>query len=486
MKPEQLNPGLLWKHFSSICSIPHPSGHLEGISRYVKLIAERNNLQIKTDEAGNILVSKPASKGRENLPVITLQSHLDMVPQKNSRTEHDFIKDPVKTYVDGEWLKAQGTTLGADNGIGVAASLAAMEDSSLRHGPLEMFFTVDEETGMVGSLSLKEDFLKGKILMNLDSEHEGEIFIGCAGGVEAKVVIPVSREPLSGEKTALKIALRGLRGGHSGLDIHLGRGNALKILAEIIAESTEHFDIALYDLYGGTVSNAIPREAFCTVALPKNDLERFKQFCLGSGEKFKNELGLVDPNISVELTETEKTDQSPLTVQTQNSLLRSLLECPNGVTGRNSENPDLVETSLNLALIHTEEKCIEAVLLLRSSNDSSRDRLAQRLQTLFKAIGAEVYLYGEYPGWQPDFGSRVVDMMKRCYKSLFDDELKVSVVHAGLECGIIGSKYPKMELVSFGPTIRFPHSPDESVHIPSVGRFWSFLVQLLNCAGKYY
>ncbi len=482
MKLSKLEPQALWNHFLNICSIPHPSGHLEAISDYVKECAEKGGLRTRVDGSGNILVSKPPTAGLENVPVITLQSHLDMVPQKNQGTDHDFLTQPIRPLIEGEWVKAQGTTLGADNGIGVAAALAFLEDKALTHGPVEALFTTDEETGMYGAIGLQDNFLMGDILLNLDTEQQAEICIGCAGGEEAGVVMPLIREPVKPDYSHVKVSLRGLKGGHSGLDIDLGRANALKLMGLLLSGAADTFQLSVTDMSGGTVPNAIPREAFCLVALPKSVVKSFVQYCSDFQKAISQKYAETDPGIAITVNDVQG-NAMVMESTTQQSFLRSLNDCPNGVIAKSKNLNGVVETSLNLSLVTTEEKSAQFHLLLRSSSESARKELGVRLEKVFARSGGQVNLSGGYPGWQPDPQSRIVKLMKQSYQSLFNRELKVEVVHAGLECGIIGAKYPAMELVSFGPTIRFPHSPDEAVHIESVGKFWRLLVHTVSMVG---
>ncbi len=479
MALEHLSPSLLWKHFEKLCSIPRPSGHERQAAAYVVSEAQRLGLESYTDAIGNVIVRKEASPGFENRGGVILQSHLDMVPQKNEGTDHDFLKDPINPYIDGEWVKARGTTLGADNGIGVAAALAVLEDKELRHGPLEALFTIDEESGMTGALNLQPGVLEGKTLINLDTEHEGEIFIGCAGGIDAQIKLPVSYENAASEMVPLGIAVKGLKGGHSGIDIDLGRGNAIKILTRFLYISLSRFDFRICSIRGGSVRNAIPREAFCSVMLPR---EQVDSFC-NSSEQFelvvKSELSLSDPGVSVVMSSAVES-LPVLTSKSQLALLRSLYACPNGVIRMSDRVIGVVETSSNLAIIKNHDDYIEVQCLLRSSIDTARDDLCCAVESAFESNGASVAFTGAYPGWIPDPEASVLKVMKRVYAALFGEEPEIKVVHAGLECGIIGAKYPQMELVSIGPTMRSPHSPDECLQIDTVDKFWRFLVGTLK------
>lgn len=477
MALEHLFPTLLWKHFEKLCTIPRPSGHEGEAVRYIMDSARRWGLECVCDEVKNVIVRKKASPGFENRRGVILQSHLDMVPQKNEGTEHDFLRDPVVPFVDGEWVRARGTTLGADNGIGAAAALAVLEDASLAHGPLEALFTVDEETGMTGAMNLDSGVLEGDALINLDTEDEGEIFIGCAGGVDVLIDVPVTREPVN-DGVAFTLAVRGLKGGHSGLDINLGRGNAIKVMVRLLYRAVADYDLHIHSFRGGSVRNAIPREAFCEVVLPEGKAAMFRDYVRSFEETVRSELQVADPGVEVTV-DSAPVPQDVLSPDSQLKLLRALYSCPSGVIRMSDRVDGVVETSGNLAMINSDEEKVTVQCLLRSSVDSSRDDLCCAVESAFLPAGAQVEFSGGYPGWDPDPRSSLLRTMKRVYQELFGNEPQVKVVHAGLECGIIKAKYPDLELVSVGPTIRYPHSPDERVHIGSVDKFWKYLLRTL-------
>jgi dipeptidase D len=402
-----------------------------------------------------------------------------MVPQKNSATIHDFEKDPIQPYIDGEWVKAKGTTLGSDNGIGVASTLAVLEATDIAHGPIEALFTIDEETGMTGAFNLKSNVLKGTILMNLDSEDEGELFIGCAGGINTSIVFKFKPESVPAGMKAFNISLTGMKGGHSGVDIHLGRGNANKVMNRFLWKASRDLGLRLATIEGGSLRNAIPRESFVSAVLPANNEKTLLSWADEFSKTIKIELAAVEPDIKFEVVSTNM----PSTVidkPTQDRFLNGIYAAPNGVIRMISEMPEVVETSTNLAIIKSKENTIEVMCLLRSSVDSAKTDLANAMTSVFELAGATVEHDGAYPGWKPDVDSAILKTMKKVYKDLYGNTPEVKVIHAGLECGIIGDVYKGMDMISFGPTIRHPHSPDEKVNIPSVEKFWNYLVETLK------
>jgi dipeptidase D len=402
-----------------------------------------------------------------------------MVPQKNSDTDHDFENDPIDAYIDGDWVKARGTTLGADNGIGVAAALAVLQEKTLKHGPIEVLLTVDEETGMTGAFELEHGVLDGKILLNLDSEDEGELYIGCAGGMDTSGKLRYLDEPVSTDSTALKLGITGLKGGHSGLDIHLGRGNANILLCRFMLDVADRFDMRLASMEGGSLRNAIPREAFAIVTIPAEKMDDLMVAVKDHEEIYKAELGSVEPNILFRAAETDR----PSTIidkASQDKLVRLVCGMPNGVIRMDPDVPGVTETSTNLAILKTGDGEIEVACLLRSSVDTAKFSLGSSLQSVLELAGAEVTHSGSYPGWKPNMDSPILTTMQAVYEKDFGKIPEVKVIHAGLECGIIGDAYPGLDMISFGPTIRFPHSPDEKVHIESVQKFWDFLVKTLE------
>jgi dipeptidase D len=475
----ELAPQALWKNFEDLCNIPRPSKKEAKVIEHVIDFAKKHNLQYTKDEVGNVVIRKPATKGKENKPTVVLQSHLDMVPQKNAATVHDFEKDPIQPVIDGEWVKAKGTTLGSDNGIGVSAALAILEATDIAHGPVEALFTIDEETGMTGAFNLKGDMLKGTILMNLDSEDEGEIFIGCAGGVNTSITFEFKPEAVPAGLKAFKINLTGLKGGHSGVDIHLGRGNANKVMNRFLWKASREMGLRLSTIEGGSLRNAIPRESFVTAVVPSSNEKAILSWADEFTKIIKNELSAVEPDIKFEVSSTNM----PSTVMdkpTQDKFLNAIYAAPNGVIRMISEMPEVVETSTNLAIIKSHEKTIEVMCLLRSSVDSAKTDLANAMTSVFDLAGAKIVHDGPYPGWKPDVASPILKTMKKVYEEQFGKTPEVKVIHAGLECGIIGDVYKNMDMISFGPTIRHPHSPDEKVDIKSVDKFWKYLVETLK------
>lgn len=475
----QLTPTLLWKHFAKICSIPHPSKHEEALAQYIVGWAKEKNLHVERDTVGNILLRKPATAGMENRKSVVLQAHLDMVPQKNNDTEHDFEKDPIQAYVDGQWVKAKGTTLGADNGIGMASALAVLSDDSLTHGPIEVLLTMTEETGMDGAFGLQPNWLKSEILINTDSETEGEIYMGCAGGVDCMTDLPLSRESLPTGYQTLKLSLKGLKGGHSGCDIHLGLGNANKLMARFLFANAQTLGLRLLSFNGGTLRNAIPREATVTLALPTDKVEQLNQTSAAYLDVIKHELSAVEKNLAL-VVEPFECGSKALTLDSQSRLIGLLNASPNGVIRMSDSVKGVVETSLNVGVVTTDQAQAQIIYLIRSLTDSGKEYVAEMLISLGELAGAQTNAKGGYPGWQPNPESPIMNLVRESYKKLFDTTPNIMVIHAGLECGLFKRPYPNMDMVSIGPTITGPHSPDEQVHIPSVGRYWQLLTQLLK------
>jgi dipeptidase D len=476
---KNLEPGAIWEIFYELTQIPRPSKMEHRAVIFAKEFGEKLDLKTYVDKTGNVIISKPASPGYENRLGVILQAHLDMVPQKNSDTDHDFENDPIDAYIDGDWVKARGTTLGSDNGMGIAAALAVLQDNNLKHGPIEVLLTVDEETGMTGAFQLERGILDGKILLNLDSEDEGELYIGCAGGMDTSGKLRYLDEPVSLDSTALQLAVTGLKGGHSGLDIHLGKGNANILLCRFMLEMAGKFDMRLAKMEGGSLRNAIPREAFAVVTIPAGEKDNFLASVSGYESIYQAELGTVEPDLSFRASVTDM----PLTIldkASQDKLVRLVCGMPNGVIRMDPELPGVTETSTNLAIVKTGDGEIEIQCLLRSSIDSAKLGLGSSLQGLLELAGAEVTHSGSYPGWKPNVDSAILATMKSVYERNFGKIPDVKVIHAGLECGIIGDAYPGLDMISFGPTIRFPHSPDEKVLIESVRKFWDFLVLTLE------
>lgn len=479
MELKQLSPQPLWLIFSDLCNIPRPSKHEEKVVQYVVDFAKKHGLEYHRDQVGNVIIRKPATSGKEGAKPIVLQAHVDMVPQKNAATMHNFETDPIQAYVDGEWVKAKGTTLGADNGIGAAAALAVLQSRDLVHGPLEVLLTIDEETGMTGAFNLEPGALKGTTMINLDSEDEGELYIGCAGGLNTTARFPVRWEPVKQGSKAYKVSLTGLKGGHSGLDINLGRGNANKLMNRFLWSASKELGVQIASLEGGSLRNAIPRESFAVVVVPENNTAAFEKEVGAFEQTLKIELGSVETELSFKATSADLPKQV-VEKKTQEVFLNAIYVMPNGTIRMIAEMPQVVETSTNLAIVKLKENELETLCLLRSSVDSAKLDLANAMTSVFDLAGASVVHDGSYPGWKPNVNSPILLTMKEVYKKHFDKTPEVKVIHAGLECGIIGDKYPGMDMVSFGPTIRHPHSPDEKVNIATVGKFWNFLIETLK------
>ena len=475
----QLSPQPLWDIFAKICSIPHPSYHEEQLAEHIMGWAKEKGLHAERDQVGNILIRKPATAGMENRKPVVLQAHLDMVPQKNNDTVHDFTKDPIQPYIDGEWVKARGTTLGADNGIGMASALAVLADDSVEHGPLEVLLTMTEEAGMDGAFGLQANWLQADILINTDSEEEGEIYMGCAGGIDFISTLPLSREAIPAGFETFKLTLKGLKGGHSGGDIHLGLGNANKLLARFLAGHAAELDLRLVDFNGGTLRNAIPREAFATVAVSAAKADELKKLSSVYLEILKNELSAKEKNLTVVL-ESVTTDKVALTAQSRDTFVQLLNATPNGVIRNSAVAKGVVETSLNVGVVTMGDDSAEIICLIRSLIDSGKEYVVSMLESLGTLAGAKTSAKGSYPGWQPDASSPVMALVRETYQRLFNSTPNIQVIHAGLECGLFKKPYPDMDMVSIGPTITGPHSPDEQVHIESVGHYWTLLTELLK------
>lgn len=474
----ELEPKGLWRHFYNLTQIPRPSGHEEKVIAYIENFAEENKLKYEIDPVGNILVQKPAYSGMEGVKGIILQSHVDMVPQKNSHKAHDFTRDSIETVIDGGWLRANETTLGADNGIGVAAMLAILESDEMKHGPLEALFTINEEAGMEGAFGLKAKLLKGDILLNLDSEDEGVLFTGCAGGLDAEVTCEY-KETLGEPGLAYIVTIAGLKGGHSGLDINLGRGNANKILARFLWSALNNFPLSVSNIKGGDMRNAIPRESAATIVIPAKFETDFHNFFEGFIQEIRDEFKAVEHTLDISV----KPAVNPSTVIAEEELKRivgMLNVAPHGVKRMSFDMPGIVESSLNLAVINISDGNLEVFYLIRSFVDSAKYAIAGQIQALHENMGCKVEFKGDYPGWKPNPDSFILRAMTENYQNMYNKTPEVLAIHAGLECGIIGGKYPNLDMISFGPTIRFPHSPDEKVEIKSVGKFWEFLKSILE------
>lgn len=467
---EQLEPRLLWKHFAELNAVPRPSKHEEKVREFVKQFGRGLGLEVEEDSTGNVLIRKPGSPGRESRPSVALQSHLDMVHQKNSGTDFDFATQGIRMKVDGDWVRAEGTTLGADNGIGVAASMAVLADTNLQHPPLEALFTVDEETGMTGASGLEAGWLKSGTLLNLDTEDDDELTIGCAGGLDLLARADLPTEPLPAGYKVYEIKLSGLKGGHSGMDIHLGRANANKLMNRLLHEIP---GLRLASLDGGGLRNAIPRESHAVVAgKDELDLARFVKI-------FQDEYRSTDPELALTATPHQPVDRV-LTLDAQKRLLQAIYAVPNGIYRMSPDVPGLVQTSNNLARVHLKDGRLDVQCLSRSSVDSEKLDLANAVRAGLELLGCEVEQLGGYPGWTPRPEAGIVKLMTALYGELFGGSPHVKACHAGLECGILGKNYASMEMISFGPNIRGAHSPEECVQISSVQRFWKFLTLTLE------
>jgi len=476
---EGLKPSLIWKYFEQILKIPRCSGNEQAIGDYIISVAEELNLTSKRDKVGNIVVEKKASPGHEDAEVVILQGHLDIVCEKNSDVEHDFSKDTIKTEIKEGWVQAKGTTLGADNGIGVAAAIAVMEDNSLVHGPLEFLFTVDEETGLTGATKIETGFLKGKKFFNLDSEDEGTFTIGCAGGADSEIILPLKREKSKGGEL-FRLRIYGLRGGHSGIDINQGRGNAIKFLTRLLFQASKKFQFELIHAEGGNKRNAIPREAWADLIIDPSLLDSIFSFFQKAYENIQTEYKVVEKEAKFSLEKREGEKKEPLSPESQKILIHLLISLPHGVLAMHPEIEDLVETSTNLAIIRTHQDKCEIIDSSRSSVASALEATRNMILALGELAGAGVNQPEGYPGWMPNIESALLKFLKDVYLKVFQKEPKVEAVHAGLECGIIGEKFPGMDMISFGPTIEHPHSPEERVNIASVESFWKFLTVTLE------
>ncbi len=479
----ELKPPSLWRYFGDILKIPRCSGEEKAIGDYILEQAKALGLERKRDEVGNIVVSKPAIPGARSQKRVILQAHLDMVCEKNSEVSHDFSKDPIQVELEGDWLKAKGTTLGADNGIGVAAALAVMESRNLIHGPLEFLFTVDEETGLTGANQLQPGFVRGRLLLNLDSEEEGTFTIGCSGGGDSEILFPLYR--LEGQTGILiEVKISGLRGGHSGLDIHLGRANAIKALAQLLAIARERLPLGIINIEGGNKRNAIPREAWahliCDASYYSDVILLFER----EFETIKREYRATEPEARISIRQVAQIQEEPLAPKSARGLINLLLALPHGVLAMHREIPDLVETSSNLAIIKTESRLAKIICSSRSSVQSALDATRSMIRAIAEMAGADLRQSGGYPGWEPNLASPLLQLAQKVYESVFNLKPLLKAVHAGLECGLIAEKFPGMDMISFGPTIKSPHSPEEKVNLSSVEKFWSFLTALLEELAK--
>jgi dipeptidase D len=477
---KNLNPQPLFNYFEDICQVPRPSKKEEKIRKFLLNFAKKHNLPAKTDEAGNVLISKPATPGRENSPTVILQTHMDMVCEKNSDKEFDFNNDPIEPVIDDGWVKANGTTLGADCGIGIAAQMAVLTSAEIKHGPIECLITVDEETGLTGAFALQPGFMAGSVLLNLDSEDEGEIFIGCAGGIDTLVSFTFKKEVVPENTVAIRLSVSGLLGGHSGDDIHKNRGNAIKIMNRFLWKASRDFSAKVATLDGGNLRNAIAREASAILVIPENENEKlqkaFEKFC----SQLKFEFELNEPKLALK-AEKVAVPEFVIDPKTQEKLLNALYACPHGILEMSSRMEGMVETSTNLASVKvTEGNKILVTTSQRSELESRKHYAAQMVRSVFELAGANVTHSDGYPGWTPNPTSKILETTVKSYKKLFGAEPAVRSIHAGLECGLFLEKYPNLDMVSFGPTIKGAHSPDERLDIETTEKFWKHLVDVLE------
>lgn len=475
MEVRELEPKILWNNFEDLNAVPRPSKKEERIIKYVKEFGENLNLETYVDKIGNVIIKKPATAGMEDRKTVILQSHIDMVHQKNSDTDFDFDTQGIQSYIDNDWVKAKGTTLGADNGIGAASMLSILASKEIEHPAIEALFTIDEETGMTGAFNLEKGILEGKIMLNLDTEDDDEFSIGCAGGIDTNTSYEYTTTVPSNESKAYKISIRGLKGGHSGMDIHLERGNANKIMNRLIADASQ-YGLHVSEIDGGSLRNAIPRESFAVITIED---DAFLTVFEERAEGIKNEFSIADSDLEISIEATDL-PQEVMSMGDVEKMTNSLRAVHNGVYRMSMAMPGLVETSSSLARVIVKDGVFKTQSLQRSSVDTSKIDIAHTIGAAFKNMGATVEHSGSYPGWSPNPKSEILDIMVQKYSNSFNEEAKVAACHAGLECGILGERYPGVDMISFGPTIKNPHSPDEKVNIASVQKFWGFLLDILK------
>ena len=474
-----LEPARVFHYFNEICKVPRPSKREGKIIEWLLETGKKLGLDTKRDEAGNVLISKPATPGKEKVTPVIFQSHMDMVCEKNNDTKFDFDKDSIQPYVDGEWLRAKGTTLGADDGIGMAIALAILEDKNIEKGPIECLFTVDEETGLTGAFALKSGFMKGKMLLNLDSEDEGEFFIGCAGGKDTVATLDCEYEAVPKGSVAYTLTVNGLQGGHSGDDINKGRGNAVKLLNRILWNSYQEYDLRIADICAGNLRNAIAREGKAVVTLPKANAKKFEQYVAQCDKTFKNEYSTTDPGVAASCKPCDLPKQV-IDEMLQIDIMNALYVCPHGVVAMSQDIKDFVETSSNLASIKIADGKVIITTSQRSSVESRKQAIVDRVSATFYMIGADVENSDGYPGWTPNPNSKVLKVLETAYKNVFGKAPVVKAIHAGLECGLFSEKYPDLDMVSYGPTLRGVHSPDEKLKIDTVKMCWDLTVEFLK------
>lgn len=479
----KLKPTEVWNKFADLNAVPRPSKKEEKVIQFMMDFGKSLDLETVKDAVGNVIIRKPASKGMDDRKMITLQSHLDMVHQKNADTEFDFDTQGIKMVVDEDWVKADGTTLGADNGMGVAAIMALLERKDIKHPALEALFTIDEETGMTGAMGLEGGVLQGEILLNLDTEEDDELDIGCAGGIDVTATRRYNGKPVPRAVTPYEIKVKGLQGGHSGIDIHRGLGNANKIMNRLLYHASNNFMMRLAEIDGGGLRNAIPRESVAKLVVLKSQIEEFEAAMMKLASTIKKELQTLEPTLTITLEQTSAPHMI-MGLGAQERLLKGIYAAHNGVYAMSATIPTLVETSNNIARVEVNDGAILINCLTRSSVDSAKMDLANALKSTFELARCDVKFGGEYPGWTPKPDSEILKVLEKKYETLFNDKPKVIACHAGLECGILGQNYPNLDMVSFGPTIMGAHSPDERVSISSVQKFWKFLLSVLEDAPK--
>lgn len=486
-----LSPNSLWQFFEQICAIPHPSKHEQQLSSWIQEWAKKQGLTVTTDKVGNLFIKKAATAGMEDRKGVILQAHIDMVPQKNSDSDHNFTTDPIVPRIvqeqgdDGlqNWVCATNTTLGADNGIGLASALAVLASKNIPHGPLEVLLTVDEEAGMTGAFALEPGYLNGDILINTDSEEEGEVYMGCAGGIDGQARFALDYQPVPESYQSFSLSVSGLKGGHSGVDINTGRANANKLLVQFLLQACQQFSLQISNLSGGSLRNAIPREAQATFALEPSQIPAFKTALKNYQQVVSSSLSRVENNITFTFNDTDAVQQV-WTEDCQTRILNAINACPNGVMRMSDDIDGVVESSINLGIMKTEVNAetgaeFIALTLIRSLHQTGQEQVQAMVKSVFDLAGAELKFSGAYPGWQPDPDSAIMKTVRSTYQQLFDKLPDIMVIHAGLECGLFKAPYPHWDMVSFGPTIKYPHSPDEKVLVSSVARYWQLLVAVL-------
>ena len=478
-----IEPQTVWNHFADLNAVPRPSKKEVRVIQFMVDFGKSLNLDTSVDKVGNIIIKKPATSGMEDRKAIVMQGHVDMVHQKNADTNFNFEKEGINMFVDGDWVKAKGTTLGADNGLGVAAIMAVLSSTDIHHPAIEALFTIDEETGMTGAMGLEANVLSGEILLNLDTEEDDEIGIGCAGGVDVTATASYTSEPIPENTKAFKIAVTGLNGGHSGMDIIKGLGNANKIMNRLLFDGYEKYGLRISSINGGSLRNAIPRESFATVVIDNASEKSFLEESAILIDKIKNEFASLEQNLTIKITETE-TPASILDTLSQSNLIKATYATLNGVYRMSPDVEGLVETSNNVAKITVENGEIKILCLTRSSSESNKWDLANAIRSAFELAGFTVDFSGSYPGWLPNMNSSILKVVKNTYINLFKEQPNVAACHAGLECGILGKNYPEMEMISFGPNIKGAHSPDERAQISSTQKFWKLLLEVLKNTPK--